>query len=49
MDNISKAMMTAVNRNHERRRIMDKIDKDLDIFLMAKRLNQIASRRKRRR
>lgn len=36
-----------VNRNHERRRIMDKIDRDLHYIQFAKRLNEISKRRKK--
>ena len=36
-----------VNRNHERLRIMDRIDRDLRYARFAKRLNRISARRKK--
>ena len=45
---IEKQMIDIVNRNRERRIIMDRIDRDLDCERMADRLNMIAARRRKR-
>lgn len=40
-------IFVVVNRNHQRRRIMDKIERDLHYIRFAKRLNKISNRRKK--
>lgn len=47
MDNLEKQMIAVVNRNHERRNIMDSIDRHMDCYHLAIRLNAISARRKR--
>lgn len=47
MDKIEKQMISIVNRNHDRGRIMEKIDRDIYYIRLAKRLNQISERRKK--
>ena len=44
---IEKQMIDIVNRNRERRIIMDRIDRDLDCERMAQKLNAVSAGRKR--
>ena len=44
---MEKNFFSIVNRNHQRRSIMDQIDKNLRYDLWAKRLNKISARRKK--
>lgn len=45
---IEKQMIDIVNRNRERRIIMDRIDRDLDYERMAQRLNAVSAGRRKR-
>ena len=45
---MKKNFFNIVNRNHELRGIMDRIDKDLRYARMANRLNKISARRKKK-
>lgn len=44
---MEKELFAIVNRNHELRRTMDRIKRDLEYVRLAKQLNQISARRKR--
>ena len=44
---MEKEVFAIVNRNHELRRTMDRIERDLEYVRLAKRLNQIPERRKK--
>ena len=46
MDNLEKQMIAVVNRNHESRNIMDRIDRHMDCYHMGIRLKAISARRK---
>lgn len=43
---MEKNFFNIVNRNHQLRTIMDKIDRELQYVHFAKRLNSISARRK---
>ncbi len=43
---MEKEFFAIVNRNHELRGIMDKIDSNLPYVRLAKRLNKISAKRK---
>ena len=43
---MNKSFFDIVNRNHQRRSIMDQIDKDLRYVRFANRLAKISARRK---
>lgn len=45
---MEKDLFSIVNRNHQRRGIMDQIDKDLRYVRLAKRLKKISAKRKTR-
>lgn len=47
MDKLEKQMIDIVNRNHERRIIMDRIDQHMNCYHLAMRLKAISARRKR--
>lgn len=44
---MEKEVFAIVNRNHDRRRTMDRIERDLEYVRFAKRLSLISARRKR--
>lgn len=41
------AFFEIVNKNHEVRTVMDRIDREMEYYELAKRLNQISARRKK--
>ena len=43
---MEKNFFSIVNRNHQRRSIMEQIDKNLQYVRLAKRLNKISAKRK---
>jgi hypothetical protein len=47
MDQLERQMFNIVNRNHQRREIMDRISRGLYYARMANRLNKISARRKK--
>lgn len=47
MDKIEKQMIDIVNRHHEAVSAVDRIVKNLDCDMLARRLNTIAARRKK--
>ena len=47
MDKLEKQMFDIVNRNSQRRTIMDRINRDLCYVRFANRLNKISARRKK--
>ena len=48
MVNFQKKMFELVNRNHDRAAIMRRIDRDRDCDILAKKLNEISARRKKK-
>lgn len=46
MDNLEKQMIAIVNRNHECRTIMERIDRYMDCYHLGIRLKAISARRK---
>lgn len=46
MNQLERQMFNIVNRNHQRRCIMEQIDKNLQYVRLAKRLNKISAKRK---
>ena len=46
MDSLEKQIFCIIDRNHQRRCIMEQIDKDLQYVRLAKRLNKISEKRK---
>lgn len=47
MDRLEKQMLCIVNRNHQLRTIMDKIDRELQHVHFANQLSKISARRKK--
>ena len=47
MRQLERQMFNIVNRNHQLRSIMDRIDRDLFYIQFANRLNKISARRKK--
>lgn len=47
MDQLERQMFNIVKRNHQRREIMDRINRDLYYARMANLLNKISARRKK--
>ena len=47
MDELERQMIAIVNRNHENRILMDRIDRYMDCYHLSIRLKAISAKRKR--